>query len=353
MKRTPANIKADIKTLKETLSVVEGAEKKMIEEGIADLEAELAEAEKGKEKPEKKPKVKKDSGHIVRPDGTIKVTPDKYQQVAGLDIIIDFPKSKIEEIREENITNIGVDKDLVIITTKDGLYMFPEKKFELFLQGHDITIPGGSKNLYIALSGDSLEKIGRPLKRDKTKFPERNKYQISPDKRKQDVGHLHSLHKIDDNTYTLIKKKGEIAEFDFVKKNSKWTVECRDLNKKSFNTLQGAINFVAREIYNKDVKPILEKNRAAIKAAKEWREKNPTGKSPAKRDVKKGVTKAVVKITKKAKKGKDITSDVKTTFITLRDAVKAFSKFANEIDDSTEKEIDSLIAELQKLKRKV
>lgn len=50
MKRTPAKIKADIQTLKETLKVTEGEERKMIEDGIADLEKELAELEKSSEK---------------------------------------------------------------------------------------------------------------------------------------------------------------------------------------------------------------------------------------------------------------------------------------------------------------
>lgn len=200
-----------------------------------------------------------------------------------------------------------------------------------------------------------VKKESKPEPKAKAKAGDKvGKYTIIDEKDGvQEVADNLKLKKTSDDVYTMINK--DKAVFDFVKKSGKWHVECKvDGNKRpsGFNTLNGAVMYVAKTVYSAELRKFIEQKKKAQQAQKEWREKNPEG-SPAKRDVEKGVEKATEKIVEKAKDNKDVTSDVKKVFATIKSAVKEFASIADEIDEDTVKEIDALISELQKLKAKI
>ena len=179
------------------------------------------------------------------------------------------------------------------------------------------------------------------------------KYSIVEEgKDEQEVATNLKLKKVKDDVYTLMHK--DKAAFDFERQNGRWHVKCRvdgNNRKTGFATLNGAVIYVSKTVYSAELREYIQAKKKAAKRAKDWREKNPEG-SPPSRDAQ-GVEKAAEKIVEKAEEGKGVTSDVKKVFSTLKAPVKEFTKIAKDIDAETEKEIDALISELQKLKAKI
>lgn len=137
-------------------------------------------------------------------------------------------------------------------------------------------------------------------KKEHTRKPQ-TKYGIKEGAKEQEVSKGLKLHMVKEGHYAM-DHNGKTA-FDFVKKDGKWMVECADKKNKSFNSLQGAVNYVAKTLDKGASKEVRDQKIAAAKRAAKFRKNNPSGETTPAKTMTKAVEKTVEKLKEKEEKG--------------------------------------------------
>lgn len=174
---------------------------------------------------------------------------------------------------------------------------------------------GSKGNVNVFLDGD-ISLVKSTPKKSSKRFPERNRYHVNPDAETTKIGHFHEIKKVNGDTYLFTNVKEDVpkVEFEIMRKaDKKWHISCRT-GRKTFNSFQGSVNYVARSLYQQDILPIIKEKEKKIKAdadrRKERAEKGlPPVKTPAE-SAKSAKTAVVKKIKDKKDDDEKVSKDI-------------------------------------------
>lgn len=210
--------------------------------------------------------------------------------------------------------------------------------------------------------GEAMQKIASEWKESKGEKPTKAEpkvpkkytpFRINTSVKKQSVIQgEYDLYQINDDVYHLMHVADKRPKFEFERKNGKWHVQCRvaEKTRQPFSTLQGAVNFVAKELYKGELKELLDEKIHDAKVAKQRIEKRKAqGKPPELTPAEvaeKEKEKIIDKIEEKVENKESVKRDLKAVFNQTRELVEELRQYKKDINKA---EVRALITELKKL----
>lgn len=169
-------------------------------------------------------------------------------------------------------------------------------------------------------------------------------YEVNESLKKQKIGRSHTLVKHSKDLYLLVHEEKKHSALEFERhKDGKWHVTCTTKEKKTFATLQQAVEYASKKIYSGELKTFMEEKKASLKARKERREKRKKAGKPveltANEVAQKSERTVIQKIKDKKASGKSIKVDVNSAARKFIAGIKELKSFKENINPQVKKEL--------------
>lgn len=280
----------------------------------------------------------------------IKADKEKLEQLEAKEAALDDMKGKDEPKKEPKYKagqEFGKGKDyfkiLKMTEFSSGTYFY-DVDFE----------DGGIDNISESRISEHVKKT-KTKKETEPKKPTTHAPEI-PEMKKGDrmkVTKGLELVFVTENLYELVHD--EVPEWEFERrKDGKWHVQCKDLKKHEFETLQEAVEEVAKTIYNEGLDELLLDRLKRMKANKKYQETIEKGGKDAVVSIAETIENAnetvINKLEDKVEHNKPIAKDINKVIGEMFDGIEKFIKFAKSEKANIDKaKINKLIEDLKEL----
>lgn len=167
---------------------------------------------------------------------------------------------------------------------------------------------------------------------------------VSEGEEVQEVTPNLKLHKISDTVYDL-QHKGK-STFEFQKKLGKWHVECiiKDrVKKEGFTNLNAAVIYVAKHMYNEDLKEYFESKKKTAARVKKFKEDHPTGATTAAQTMASAVEKIEDKLTDKVENDESIAKQKSAIVNQIIELLKMLKELGGALSEKEKKDIEAAL----------
>lgn len=310
--RKVSDIKADMQSIKDAIEVTTDAnEKSMLEDGLNDLEKELKEAEEKPTKAKsKKHKVEKDEEDF---NTQYKKAPKKIREILdtlGEDDSMNFPAIDAVNVK---LAPLGYEIEYGLGGVTSLNKIKKAKKPAIKLLGKNAKTHG---HFTLVSEGEAVQEVTTNLK----------------------------LHKISDTVYDL-HHKGK-STFEFQKKDGRWHVECKikdRVKKEGFKNLNAAVIYVAKQVYNEDLKEYFESKKKNAARVKEFKQKHPTGETTAAQTMATAVEKIEDKLTDKVENDESIEKQKSAIVKQIIELLKMLKEIGGALSAKDKKDIEATL----------